>query len=325
MDLRVKYMGYTIKNPIVVGSSALSNNIDKIKNLEKKGAAAIVLKSIFEEQILQEIEKNYDDYGIPEAHDYIASYTRTLTLDNYLKLIENARKNTQIPIIGSINAQSSGKWIEYAKKIESAGAHGIELNISILPIDLDLTCKDIEKRHLQIIEEVRKVIKIPLSVKISQYAGALANTVKKIAWSKAVNTIVMFNRFYNPDINIEKLEPAVTNVLSNAEDLMPSLRWIAILAEKFEDTEFVASTAIYTGDDLIKQILAGADAVQVVSAIYKHGPEFIETILEKVKDWMKEKNIEKLSEIKGKMSFSKLKNPAFYERIQFMRYYGTLE
>ncbi len=325
MDLSVKYMGYTIKNPVIIGSSALSNNIDKIKNLEKNGAAAIVLKSIFEEQILQEIEKNFDQYGIPEAHDYIAGYTRTLTLDNYLKLIEDARKHTQIPIIGSINAQSPGKWVEYAKKIESAGAFGIELNISILPADIELTCKDIEKRHMEILEEVRKAVKIPLSVKISQYVGSLGNMVKKIAWSQTVNTIVMFNRFYNPDIDIEKLEPGVTNVLSNAEDIMPSLRWIAILAEKFENTEFVASTAIYTGEDLIKQILAGADAVQVVSAIYKHGPEFIETILEKVKDWMKEKNIENLSDIKGKMSFSKLKNPAFYERIQFMRYYGTLE
>ena len=325
MDLSTQYLGLKLKNPIIIGSSGLSSNVEKIKALEKNNAGAIVLKSIFEEQILQEAYREKIEYGIPEAYDYINQYSQAMSLDRFLQLIEDARKNVKIPIIGSINATAKGKWVEFAKKMESAGAHAIELNIGILPSDINKTCSEVEKTHLEILEEVRKTIKIPIAVKISNYMSGLANLVKQISWSKTADAIVMFNRFYNPDIDIDKMDVTVAKVLSDAEDLMPSLRWIALLADKFKQTQFVGSTAIYTGEDVIKQILVGADAVQVVSSIYKHGPEFINTILNKMKDWMKAKNFNNLNDFRGKLNFSNIKNPNVYERIQFMRYYGTLE
>ncbi|MBN2663101.1 MAG: dihydroorotate dehydrogenase-like protein [Bacteroidales bacterium] len=324
MDLSIKYLGYTLKNPVIVGSSGLTNSVDKIFKLEKNNAAAVVLKSLFEEQILQKSVNEADNYMYPEAYDYIKQYSKSNSIDNYLNLIEKARKAVQIPIIASLNARTDGDWVEFAKKIESAGAHAIELNISILPFNPNIDCKTIEKLHLTILENVKKQISIPLSVKISSFSSGLSNLIQQISWSKTAQSIVMFNRFYNPDIDINKMELSVSNVFSNAEDLMPSLRWIAMLSEKF-DTQFVASTGVYTGEDVIKQLLVGADAVQIVSAIYKHGETYINTVVNQLKEWMQEKKYFSISDFKGKLSTSKIQNANVFERVQFMKYYGSLD
>ncbi|MBN2891032.1 MAG: dihydroorotate dehydrogenase-like protein [Bacteroidales bacterium] len=325
MDLSIKYLGYTLKNPIIVGSSGLTNSVDKIKKLEANNAGAVVLKSLFEEQIISQATQEATDYMYPEAYDYVKEYSKSFSIDRYLKLIETARKEVKIPVIASINARSNGDWVDFAKRVESAGSHGIELNVSILPTDEKMTCKDVEQIHLKILENVKKQISIPISVKISSYSSGLSNLVQQIAWSKTVESIVMFNRFYNPDIDINKMEVTVSNVFSSAEDLMPSLRWIAMLAEKYKSTSFVASTGVYTGEDAIKQILVGADAVQVVSAIYKHGEGYIGTILNQIKDWMKAKKFHSITDFKGKMSLSKQVNQNVFERVQFMKYYGNVE
>lgn len=324
MDLSVKYLGYTLKNPVIVGSSGLTNSVEKIKRLAKNNAGAVVLKSLFEEQILQHSSREAENYLYPEAYDYIQEYSKSYGIDKYLNLIENARKEVDIPIIASLNARTDGEWVDFAKKIEAAGAHGIELNISILPFNPETDCKTIEKLHLKILENVKSKVSIPLSVKISSFSSGLANLIQQISWSKTVGSIIMFNRFYNPDIDINKMELTTSNVFSFAEDLMPSLRWIAMLSEKF-DTQFVASTGIYTGEDLVKQLLVGADATQVVSAIYKHGESYINTIISQLKDWMEEKKYYKISDFKGKLSMSKLPNPNVFERVQFMKYYGSEE
>lgn len=324
MDLSIKYLGYTLKNPIIIGSSGLTNSVEKIIELEKHNAGAVVLKSLFEEQILANASNNSTDYLYPEAYDYISEYSKSNSVDKYLELIEGARKAVNIPIIASINARSDGEWVEYAKKMEKAGAHAIELNISILPTDPNINCKKIEDLHLKILQKVKKKISIPIAVKISSYSSGLAHLVKEISWSKTADSIIMFNRFYNPDIDINKMEMTTSNVFSKPEDMMPSLRWIAILAEKF-DTAFVASTSVYDGEDAIKQILVGADAVQVVSSIYKNGSSYIETILDQIKDWMQTKNFQSIKDFKGKMSISKLKQPNVFERVQFMKYYGNVE
>ncbi len=325
MDLSVKYLGYTLKNPIIIGSSGLTNSISKIKKLADNGAGAIVLKSLFEEQILQEASHQEIDYGIAEAYDYIKEYSKSFSIDNYLKLIEEARKATDIPIIASVNAKDDGSWVDFAKKFESAGAHAIEVNISILPTDVDKKCSEIEKEHLKILESLKKEVSIPLSVKISSFSSGLAHLVKQIAWSKTAESIIMFNRFYNPDIDIDKLEIKASNIFSEPNDNMPSLRWIALLAEQFENTQFVASTGIYTAEDAIKQILVGANAVQVVSAIYKNGENYIQEIIEGIKKWMEKKNYHTISDFKGEMSMSKLENPNIFERIQFMKYYASID
>ncbi len=324
MDLSIKYLGYTLKNPVIIGSSGLSSSVEKIKKLANNNAGAIVLKSLFEEQILLKAAKEARNYLYPEAYDYIKEYSKSLSIDNYLKLIEDARKAVNIPIIASINARTDGKWVSFAKKMENAGAHAIELNISILPTNPKIDCKSVEKLHLDILDEVKKQISIPIAIKISNYSSGLANLIQNIAWSEKAGAITMFNRFYNPDIDIHNLEITVSKVFSNAEDFMPSLRWIALLSEKF-DIQFVGSTGIYTGEDIIKQLLVGADAVQVVSAIYKHGEGYINTIINQIKDWMQDKNYFSISDFKGKLSLSKLENPNVFERIQFMKYYGKEE
>jgi len=324
MDLSIKYLGYTLENPIIVGSSGLTNSVEKIIKLAENNAGAVVLKSIFEEQIQQQSSKEADNYIYPEAYDYIQEYSKSNSIDKYLNLIENAKKRVDIPIIASINARTDGEWVNFAKKVETAGAHAIELNISILPSDVSMECEKIEKQHLKILEKVKKHISIPISVKISSYSSGLANLVQKISWSKTAQSIIMFNRFYNPDINIDKMELTTSNVFSSPGDVMPSLRWIAMLSEKF-DTQFIASTGVYSGEDLIKQLLVGADAAQVVSAIYKNGPEHINTIINDLKLWMEKNKYYKISDFKGKLSMSKLENPNVFERIQFMKYFGSEE
>ncbi len=323
MDLSVNYLGYTLKNPIIVGSSGLTNTVEKIKKLEKNNAGAVVLKSLFEEQIISTASQNATDYMYPEAYDYINEYSNSFGVDYFLGLIEDARKAVDIPIIASINARTDGEWVKFAKRMQEAGAHAIELNISILPTDEGKNCKVIEKTHLKILEKVKKQISIPISVKISSFSSGLTNMIKQIAWSKTAKSIVMFNRFYNPDININKMEITGSNVFSEPKDLMPSLRWIAMLSEKYP-ISFVGSTGIYSGEDVIKQLLVGADAVQIVSAIYKNGAEHINTVLQKLKDWMISKNFNSIADFRGKMSMSKLENPNVYSRIQFMKYYGSV-
>lgn len=325
MDLTTTIGGLKLQNPIIIGSSGLSNSIDKIKELAKNNAGAIVLKSIFEEQILSESFHQLKDSTYAEAFDYLKEYTKINTLGNYLKLIENAKKEVEIPIIGSINAITTQAWCEFAKEIESAGADAIELNIAILPVDPNLTAQDIEKIHIEIIENISKTVKIPIFIKLSQYQSALANLVQKIAWTQKVKGITLFNRFYNPDIDINTMNIVPRSIFSNAEDYMPSLRWIALLSEQFKNIDFIASTGIYTGEDVVKQILVGAKAVQVVSAIYKHGPTFINTILNQLKEWMQQNKFNKISDFRCKLSSKNIKNPSIYERIQFMRYYGSIE
>lgn len=325
MDLSVNYLGYTLKNPIIIGSSGLTNSAAKIKKLAENGAGAIVLKSLFEEQINQEASHQQIDYGIAEAYDYIKEYNKSFSIDNYLKLIEDSRKVTDIPIIASINAIDNGSWINFAKKAESAGAHAIEVNIGMLPTNIDVKCSEIEKLHLEILESLKKELSIPLAVKISSFSSGLAHLVKQIAWSKTAESIVMFNRFYNPDVDIFTLEMKASNVFSDKTDEMPSLRWIALLAEKFENTQFVASTGVYYAEEVIKQILVGANAVQIVSAIYKNGEKYIQEIIRQIKTWMEENNYHTISDFKGKLSMSKLENPNIFERIQFMKYYGSID
>ncbi len=326
VDLSVKYLGLTLKNPIIVGSSGLTASVERIKSLEKNNAAAVVLKSLFEEQILMEGVKEIgdEDFLYPEAYDYIKQYSENYGVDKYLDLVEKATKNVEIPVIASINCAAEGDWSGFAKKVEQAGAKALEVNIAILPTDETKTAADYEKLHLNILREVRKAVSIPIAVKLSYYGTNLAYLIKRIAWEKIADAVVLFNRFYNPDFDIDNFEITSSHILSHAEDIMPALRWIALLSPKIK-TQFVATTGIFTGLDIVKQILAGATAVQVVSAIYKMGESYIDTLLQQIKDWMREKEFPNLDAFRGKMSFKNVPNPQVFERVQFMKYYGNFE
>ena len=324
MSLSVKYLGLDLKNPIIIGSSGLTNSVEKIINLEKFGAGAVVLKSLFEEQILREMgrseNQDYNDY--PEAHDYARYYTKEKSICDYLNLLEEAKGSVNIPVIASINCVDSKEWSSFAKKIESSGADALEINVSMLPSDIKVSSIDNEKKYFDIISEVRKNIKIPIALKMSSYSAGLAQLIQKLSWTKNINAFVLFNRYYSPDIDLDKMKIVSSNVLSSPAEISVSLRWMAVLSNKIK-LPLIASTGIHNSEGVIKQILAGAQAVQVVSTIYKNKEKYITEIINGIENWMNKNNYNSLDDFRGLLSYEKAKNSASFERVQFMKYYSN--
>ncbi len=319
-------MGLNLKNPIIVGSSGLTNSVEKIQDLEKQGAAAVVLKSLFEEQIIMEQEKsfNQNDFDYPEAMDYMKAYVGDSSLNDFIKLIKEAKEAVSIPVIASINCISVGKWTEFAKKIEEAGADAMEINISLLPSDIEKTSTHNEKTYFNIIEAVKKQVNIPIAVKMSHYSAGLTHLIAQLSYTKMVDAFVLFNRYYAPDINIHDLSITSSAVLSRDGDISESLRWVALLSDKIR-TPISASTGVHSGEDVVKQLLAGAKTVQVVSSIYKNGSPVIGEMLSSLEKWMEEKEYTNIEAFRGIMSYDRFNEPQAFERIQFMKYFGGFE
>lgn len=322
-DLSTQYMGMTLKSPVIVGACGLTYSIDHIKNLEKNGAAAVVIKSLFEEQILLESNSLKSDVpGHVEEMDYIRGYTRQNTIDEYLSLIEKAKKETSIPIFASINCISASDWTLFAKKIEAAGADGIELNMFILPGDVKKESESYEQLYFDIIREVKKQVKIPIAVKLGFYFTAMANMIYKL--SVSVDAIVLFNRFFRPDVDIVKKELVPATKFSALEENSLPLRWIGMVTDKVE-CDLAAVTGVHDGKTAIKNILVGASAVQVVSAVYQHGPEVLGEMTEQIQKWMKIHKYNSIADFKGKLSYDHTKDPMIYDRTQFMKYYSNAD
>lgn len=323
-DLTTDYLGLKLRNPIIAGSSGLSNTVKGVKEFEEKGAGAVVLKSIFEEEILyeyQDILKEANEQQLDlDQFDYYDYHIKGEKLDKYTHLIADSKRSVSIPVIASINCVYSHEWTAYAKQLEAAGADALELNMFFLPSEFDRTTAEKEKVYFQIIEKIKKVVTIPIALKISYYFSNLGPMIQQLSES-GIAGLVLFNRFYSPDFDIDKLEVVSSNVFSNPSDLSISLRWIAIMAERV-NCSLAASTGVHDGAALIKQILAGADAVQVVSALYNNGKDHIGTMLASLEDWMAQKEFNRLSDFRGKMSQARSSNPALYERVQFMKYFG---
>lgn len=326
MDLSVKYLGLSLKNPLIVGSSGLTNSVKKIKEIENSGAGAVVLKSLFEEQILFEAdhagEANSFDY--PEALDYIKSYSKTESINTYLKLISDCKKDVKIPIIASINCVSNGEWLSFAKKIEAAGADALEVNVSLLPTSFDKSSEDNEKIYFEVIKQLKKELKIPIALKMSHYSAGLAKLIQTLDWTQDVDAFVLFNRYFMPDLDIENLKITSSPVYSSASDIYTTLRWVAALSGELKSS-ISASTGIRSGEDMAKQILVGAETTQVVSILYENGISHIETILKDFNSWMERKGFKSISEFKGLMNYKNAKSPETFERIQFMKYYSGIE
>jgi len=327
VNVEASYMGFKLKNPVIVGSSGLTNSVENIIEIAKHGAGAVVLKSLFEEQIKHAASSTImqDEIGnaYPEAEDYIRNYTRENDVANYLNLIEESKKAVDIPIIASINCISSAEWITFAKQIEGAGADGLELNVFVLPSDPNREGKDNEAVYFDIVRKILDAVNIPVAIKISYYFSSLANTVTKLSWT-GVKGIVLFNRFFSPDIDIENLEIKTTNVFSSPSDIAISLRWIAMMSAHV-NCDLAASTGVHNGEGLIKELLAGAKAVQIASVLYKKGFKEIASMLETLENWMERKNYTNLDEFIGKMSVAEAENPASYERVQFMKHFSGIE
>ena len=324
VDLQTKYLGLSLKNPIIVGSSGLTDSPEKIKKLADNGAAAVVLKSIFEEEITHEYDKIVSEEASKrykdEFLDYLDYRIREENINKYINLIGEAKKAVDIPVIASVNCATRHEWTNFARELQEAGADALEVNLFVLPSNLNKTPEEIEKLYFEIVERLKERIRIPIALKISYYFSNLALMIKKLSES-GIQGLVLFNRFYSPDFDVEKMEMTATNVLSHPDELPISLRWIAIMANRVS-CDLAASTGIHSGEAVIKQLLAGASAVQVVSTIYNNGPEKIQNILKDVKKWMISKNFEKIDDFRGKMSQAESGNPSVYERVQFMRYFS---
>ncbi len=323
-NLKTTFVGLELKNPVIVGSSGLTDSVEKIIKLEKFGIGAVVLKSLFEEQILMEMGEsgNQNFYDYPEAHDYARYYTKERSLNDYLNLIINAKKSVSIPVIASVNCVSSKEWVSFSKDIENAGADALEINVSMLPSDINHSSTENEKIYFDIISEVRKNIKIPIALKMSSYSAGLAQLIQKLSWTKNLDAFVLFNRYYSPDIDINKMKITSSNIFSSHDEISTSLRWIALLSNKIK-LPLVASTGIHDSEGVIKQILAGAQAVQVVSTIYKNKEKYIAEIINGIENWMNKNNYNSLDDFRGLLSYEKAKNAASFERVQFMKYYSN--
>ena len=342
IDLSCNYLGLKLKNPIIVGSSGLTNSIENLKNIASQGAGAVILKSIFEEQIKFETDKfiesndpemkswqdafqgivGKNEYYFDEAFEYLTNYAQEHALGHYLTFISDAKKAIDIPVIASIHCTTQYDWQYFAKRIQEAGADALELNAYILPSDFEKTSIETEQVYFDIIEEVKKFITIPFSLKIGYYFSSLAQTTLRLS-ETGIAGLTLFNRPYNPDINIETIEINSSNIFSTNTEYMHTLRWVALLAGKLK-CDIAASTGIHDCETVIKQLLAGADAVQMVSVFYKHDFDVIPKLLSGLEAWMKNHNFNTIHDFKGLLSRKNVHNPASYERVQFIRLYSSI-
>lgn len=319
-------MGLELKSPLIAASSGLTDSISNIQRFEEYGVGAVVLKSLFEEEI--RIDKNAslskmasDGFLYPETlefYDYTEDAENELA-QKYLELIKKAKSKTGIPIIASINCVTADQWTFFPREIEIAGADALELNIFIMPSDLHRSREETDQVYMDIINAVKSQIKIPISLKVSFYFSDLAQMLRKFSES-GIKGLVLFNRFYSPDIDTDSLEITSANVLSSPSDINNSLRWIAIMHDHVK-CDLAASTGVYDGNGIVKMILAGASAVQVASAFYKNGVGYAEQMLGELKQWMDKKGFDKIEDFKALMSQHGKVNPAAFERVQFMKYF----
>jgi dihydroorotate dehydrogenase (fumarate) len=325
-DLSVTYMGLKLANPLIVSSSSLTNTVAKVKRCEDSGAGAVVLKSLFEEQIEVQTEAIEDEswpYPHPEAFDYVRQMGMRLGQDDYLKLISEAKKAVSIPVIASLNCVTPKWWLNYAAEIARAGADAIELNIAILPTDPGRSAEEVERTYTKILEGIRRRLEIPVAAKIGPYFTCLPSFARGLSDAGAA-ALVLFNRFYQMDIDIEKIALAPGYHLSSPDEIHLPLRWIAILAGQV-GCDLAASTGVHDGSGMVKQLLAGAKAVQVCSNLYQKGMGRVRELLGGLEEWMGRHGFARIADFNGKMSMEASEKPEYYERLQYIKVYVGLE
>jgi dihydroorotate dehydrogenase (fumarate) len=323
-SLNVTYLGLNLKNPIIAGSCGLTNSIENLKAIERAGAGAIVLKSIFEEEIYLEFAHEFSKLGpLDNNLEFLDYYDYEIKKDNlkrYLNLIHEAKKELSIPIIASINCVTAQEWGFFAKKVEEAGADAIELNMFILPSNLTQTSQDNESLYFDIVSRVASKVKIPISLKISPYFSTLGGIIRDLSFSE-IKGLVLFNKLYSPDVDIEAEKVVRTDVLSHYGDHKLSLRWIGMMANRV-NCDLSASNGVHDWQTAVKMLLVGANTVQIVSAMYKEGFKVIGSMIDNLKSWMSEHNYNSIDDFRGKLSLDNSTNLAEYERVQFMRHFG---
>ena len=325
-NLETTYLGLQLKNPLVAASSGLTGSVEKIIELEKSGIGAVVLKSIFEEQINNEVssmlEKDQQNMDYPEAEDYIKNYLRDNSITKHIELLTEVKKAVNIPIIASINCVSSDEWTTFAKDFEEAGADAIELNIFYVPTDRNEKPGLVEQLYLDVLKKVKSEVSIPVAVKFGINHSNIIGMADKLQ-ANGAKGIVMFNRFYEPDIDLDKLELTSSEVFSSPSDIRRSLRWVGMVSSKVNKIDIAASTGIHDGSAVIKQILAGAQVAQLCSTLYLNGSAVVGEMIAEISEFMKKWNFKKMDDFRGRLSYKNIPDPLVYERSQFMKYFSN--
>jgi len=326
-DLSTTYLGLNLKNPLVASASPLSKKLDKAKKLEDAGIAAIVMYSLFEEQIIHESLEfdhflNRGSESFAEALSYLPDGgLYGISPEKYLNQVAGLKKALSVPVIGSLNGVSKGGWTSYAKKIEEAGADALELNLYFIPTDLDMKSNDIEDMQVELVAEVKSAIKIPLAVKISPFVTSVPNFVKRLVDAGA-DGLVLFNRFYQPDFDLDELEIVHSLDLSTSSDLRLPLRWISIIHGKV-DVDFALTSGVHTHKDVLKAMMAGAKVAMTASNLLHSGEQAVGPILSDLEEWMKEREYKSIQQMQGSMSQKSVKEPAAFERANYMKVLGS--
>ena len=326
-DLSTTYLGLTLKNPLVASASPLSKKLDRAKKLEEAGISAIVMYSLFEEQIIHESLEldhflNRGSESFAEALSYLPDGgLYGISPEKYLNQVAGLKKALTIPVIGSLNGVSKGGWTNYARKIEEAGADALELNLYFIPTELDMTSSNIEDMQVELVAEVKSAIKIPLAVKISPFVTSIPNFVKRLVDAGA-DGLVMFNRFYQPDFDLDELEIVHSLDLSTSAELRLPLRWISILHGKV-NSDFALTSGVHSYKDVLKAMMAGAKVAMTASHLLHDGEQAVGPILSELEEWMKEKEYESIQQMQGSMSQKSVKEPAAFERANYMKVLGS--
>lgn len=323
MDLTTRYLGIPLKNPLVASASPLSEHLGNYRQLEDAGVAAIVNFSLFEEQITKEVyELNHHlTYGTDSFAESLTYFPKPQTFvlgpEEYLEHIRQAKKAVDIPVIGSLNGYSDGGWVQYAKYIEEASADALELNIYFLAADTNMESPQIEQRYLDILKSVKVQVKIPVAVKLSPYFSAMANMAKRLDEAGA-DGLVLFNRFYQPDIDLEHLTVVPNVLLSTPQAMRLPLRWVAILYGRIK-ASLAATGGIHYAEDILKMLMVGSDVTMLCSTLLKNGINYIQDILEDIQEWMQKHEYESVKQMQGSMSQKSCENPESFERANYMK------
>lgn len=321
-DLSTNYMGLPLRNPLVIASCGLTTGLQGVKNCARAGAGAIVLKSMFEEQINAEIAavtKGADAFAHAEALDYLTGYAEAFGPHEYLQLVRSAKQSVEVPIIASVNCVTAERWTEYALQLEHAGADALEINVGFLANALQVSGAEVEARYELILDAVKDQVKIPVALKLGPYFSAFGHLARRLtSGPQGADALVLFNRFYRLDIDPDSLKVVGGNPYSTPEESHTSLRWILLLKGRI-DADLAATTGIHDGRDVAKQLLAGATVTQICSTVYRHGFSQVNTILKQLQDWMKQHGFESLDTFRGRLSQSNSEDPESYERLQYIK------
>ncbi len=322
-DLRTSYMGLELRHPVVASASPMSQTLDGIKRLEDGGAAAVVMFSLFEEQIRQEnaafehlVASGTESFAeslsyFPEVEDY------QVGPEPYLELVRRASEAAAIPIIGSLNGITHEGWVDYARKIEQAGAKGLELNVYYIPADLDLSGREVEQRYLEVVRAIKKSVTIPIALKLSPFFSSPGHMARQLVDAGA-DALVLFNRFYQPDFDLEKLEVVPDLTLSHPSEIRLPLLWIAVLRGRIE-ASLAATTGVHSREEVIKYLMAGADAVMTTSALLKNGAGFLQTLVDGLSRWLEQGGYASVEQMKGSMSQQHVADPSAFERANYIK------